>query len=39
MYVVANLDECKKLMVETLKFIDEICKENNIEYCLYISHL
>ena len=39
MYVVANLDECKKLMVETLKFIDEICKENNIEYCLEFGTL
>ena len=36
MYVVANLDECKKLMVETLKFIDEICKENNGEVCFEI---
>lgn len=39
MYVVADLDECKKLMVETLKFIDEVCKENNIEYCLEFGTL
>lgn len=39
MYVEVNLDECKKLMVETLKFIDEVCKENNIEYCLEFGTL
>lgn len=39
MYVVADLDECKKLMVETLKFIDDVCKKNNIEYCLEFGTL
>lgn len=39
MYVKANLDECKKLMIETLKFIDKLCKENNIEYCLEFGTL
>lgn len=39
MYTIINSDECKKLIFETLKFIDDICKKNDIEYTLEFGTL
>lgn len=39
MYIETNLDECKKLMIEVLKYIDNICKKNDIEYWLEFGTL